>query len=137
MKKYPLMLHQACLNPYSLYCLSMLKLMPMDQFLLYFYAIIMVYSNFYLYRFLRTQAETNKESKILRNHQNKNFVPARTGFVFVFVIIITTVYFNLIYSFEYWTGNKIRNLPWITFQKNVYQEKSFGKFLLKICVLLI
>ena len=85
-------------------------LMPMDEFLLYLYAIIMVSSNIYLYRFLRTQAETNKESKIIRNHQHKNFVPARTGFAVVFVIIISTIYYNLMYNFEYWTGNKLRDL---------------------------
>ena len=109
LKNYPLMLHQACLNPYAKYTLSMIRLMPMDQFLLYMYAFIIVFSNFYLYRFLKTQAEINKASKMIKNHQHKNFVPARTGFVFVFVIIITTVYYNLIYNLEYWTGNKIRN----------------------------
>ena len=50
---YPMLLYQACINPYSTYELPLLKLLPVDQLMIYTYAIIFICSNFYLFRFLQ------------------------------------------------------------------------------------
>ena len=52
-EEFPFLFYQACKNPYSDYSMQFYKLMPMQQFLLYNYFGLMVYSNIYLYRFLR------------------------------------------------------------------------------------
>ena len=63
------MMFQACLNPSNYYSLNGFTLMPFDQFLLYSYCVVYIYSNFYLYKFLNLQNEKNKakkESNVIR-----------------------------------------------------------------------
>ena len=52
-EEFPFLFYQACRNPTSDYSLKFHKLMPVQQYLLYSYFASMVYSNMYLYRFLR------------------------------------------------------------------------------------
>ena len=100
------MLFQACLDPCSQYTLNGLTLMPFDQILFYCYAIILAFSNIYLYRFLQKQSQNNKakkENDLIRDRK-RNFVTARTGMFAVFVMVLSTFVFHVVYNFEYWTG---------------------------------
>ena len=68
-KKFPLMMFQACVNPYSYYSSNVMKVMPFDQCLIYLYCLVFICSNFYLYVFLNKQNERNiakKESDVIR-----------------------------------------------------------------------
>lgn len=51
--EYPMMLFNACLDPYNVYELNFNKLLPLDQILIYSYTMIFICSNFYLYKFLK------------------------------------------------------------------------------------
>ena len=37
--------------------------------------------------------------------RKRNFVTARTGMFAVFVMFLSTIVFNVVYNFEYWTSN--------------------------------
>ena len=50
---FPLLLYQACTKPYSDYSMPFHKLMPFQVFMMYGYVALMIYSNIYLYMFLR------------------------------------------------------------------------------------
>jgi len=108
LKNYPLMLFKACVDPWSHHTLNGLKLMPLDQLLFYCYAFILIYSNFYLYRFLHRQNKNNSAKKpidMIRDRK-RNFVTARTGFIAVFLLALSTIVFHVVYNFEYWTFEK-------------------------------
>ena len=49
----PLLLYQACINPESDYSIPFHQLMPFQLIMMYIYVAIMVYTNVYLYIFLR------------------------------------------------------------------------------------
>ena len=102
---YPLMLFHACLDPWSEYSLNALTLMPFDQFLLYCYGFTLICSNYYLYRFLKSQNENNtaKSERQYIQDKKRNYVSARTGFIYVFEMVLSTIMFHFIYNFEYWT----------------------------------
>ena len=81
---FPLLLHQACKNPFSEYSIPFYKLMPFQQLMLYVYIYIIIHSNLYLYKFLKNQTDTrnnlataNKVDK--KKDRKRNFVPAQTG----------------------------------------------------------
>ena len=52
-KDFDLMLSQACIDPWSDFCVPLHQIMPLDQILLYIYCFLGVYSNIYLFLFLK------------------------------------------------------------------------------------
>lgn len=52
-KEFPMLLYQACTNPESDYSVPFLQFLPFQVTMMYIYAAIMIYSNIYLYIFLR------------------------------------------------------------------------------------
>jgi len=111
-KKFPLMMFQACVNPYSYYSSNVMKVMPFDQCLIYLYCLVFICSNFYLYVFLNKQNERNiakKESDVIRDRK-RNFVSARTGFAGVILTFVGIFYVYFMYNFEYWTFDSFGSL---------------------------
>ena len=52
-KDFPTLLYQACINPKSEYSLPFTQFLPFQVIMMYIYAAIMIYSNIYLYMFLK------------------------------------------------------------------------------------
>ena len=85
----PILQYQACMNPQTEFKLALYKLMPLTLVLVYTYNGIIIYSNAFLYFYLRTQTENNiaiKEADRKRD-RTRNFVPAKTGFIAVIQVV--------------------------------------------------
>ena len=71
--------------------------MPLDQLMSFCYSGVLVYSNIYLYKFLRTHEVKNTE--ILKNKKEmnqkrirkRNFVPAGVGLIHSVLLICTYI----------------------------------------------
>ena len=51
--QFPLLLYQGCINPESDYSIPFHQLMPFQVIMMYIYVAIIVYTNVYLFIFLR------------------------------------------------------------------------------------
>ena len=68
----------------------------------------------------------------MRKAKQRNFVPARTGFIAVFVLILSTLFYDIVYklsSSKYDTGLAIQ----LTLLNYLYLTKNFTYFMLKSC----
>ena len=117
LERCPLMLYKACLDPYSQYSLPLYNLLPLhhgqcqpsDQpgetnsmfsVLLMFYYFSIIYSNFFLYKYLATMTENNKAIKETdkKKDRKRNFIPARASIMCAVVMVISYILFALLYS---------------------------------------
>ena len=69
----------------------MFSFMLLDQLMWLVYSAVILCSNTYLYRFLKTQTENNialKETDQKKNRK-RNFVPASLGIVHIFLLVLS------------------------------------------------
>ena len=64
---FPLLLHQACLDPFSNYRIPFQKLMPFQQIMIYVYIVTIIFSNFRLYKYLRNVKHHVKKHEFRNN----------------------------------------------------------------------
>ena len=58
-KEFYFLIHQACMDPWSTFEMAYYNFMPLDQLMMYSYIVIDIYSNIYLWTFLRNNDENN------------------------------------------------------------------------------
>ena len=111
------MLFRACLDPHSRYSLPLYNLLPVHHGLTYldifsftpslycsvllmFYYFCVIYSNFFLYKYLQTMTENNKAIKETDKKKNRkrNFIPAQASIMCAVVMVISYVVFAVLYS---------------------------------------
>ena len=116
-ERSPLMLFRACLDPHSRYSLPLYNLLPVHHGLTYldifsftpslycsvllmFYYFCVIYSNFFLYKYLQTMTENNKAIKETDKKKNRkrNFIPAQASIMCAVVMVISYVVFAVLYS---------------------------------------
>ena len=86
-QKSPMVLYQACLNPWSEFNFPLQKVMPLNHFIIFLCNAVNVSCNIFLYRFLANETKNNSAiSEVDRKKDRKrNLVPASIGMiVFVF-----------------------------------------------------
>ena len=85
------------------------KLMPFDQSLFYFYCLTIIFSNIYLFKYLKNKTETstatNEADK--KKERKRNFVPAKTGFISLVALVLGTLIYNFIYNYSAFTNRKM------------------------------
>ena len=65
-----------------------------------FYYFCVIYSNFFLYKYLQTMTENNKAIKETDKKKNRkrNFIPAQASIMCAVVMVISYVVFAVLYS---------------------------------------
>ena len=65
-----------------------------------FYYFCIIYSNFFLYKYLKTMTENNKAIKETdkKRDRKRNFIPARASIMCAVVMVISYVVFTVLYS---------------------------------------
>ena len=77
-----------------------LEVRPIDQVMINSYSLVEVYSNIWLYRFLKSQANANtaiKDIDVKKNRQ-RNIIPAKVGILNAIGLIVTYIFYIIIYS---------------------------------------
>lgn len=99
---FPLLLHQACKDPFSEYRIPFYKLMPFQQIMIYVYIYIIIHSNLFLYKFLMNQADKRNLAMInkvdRKRDRKRNFVPAQTGILMIFIVMVSVIFYAVTYS---------------------------------------
>ena len=74
----------------------------MSSALLMFYYFCIIYSNFFLYKYLATMTENNKAIKETdkKKDRKRNFIPARASIMCAVVMVISYIMFALLYSIQ-------------------------------------
>ena len=73
---------------------------PIDQAMIYSYSLVEVSSNIWLYKFLKSQLNTNtaiKDIDVKKNRQ-RNIIPAKVGILNAIGLIVTYIFYIIIYS---------------------------------------
>ena len=55
----PLILYQACLDPWAVFSIPFYRVMPLNQIIVYLCDMVIISSNIFLYRFLKRQTSNN------------------------------------------------------------------------------
>ena len=74
----------------------------MSSALLMFYYFCIIYSNFFLYKYLATMTENNKAIKETdkKKDRKRNFIPARASIMCAVVMVISYILYALLYSIQ-------------------------------------
>ena len=86
-QKSPMVLYQACLDPWHEFIFPLKKVMPLNHFIIFLCNAVNVSCNLFLYRFLANETKNNSAINEVdrKKDRKRNFVPASIGMiVFIF-----------------------------------------------------
>ena len=98
----PLVLYQACMDPWKDHTFPVYKLMPWNQLFMVFLIASNVSCNLFLYRYLERRTENNiarSEADKMKDRK-RNLVPARIGMMNIFLYVVAMAFFMFAYSFK-------------------------------------
>ena len=106
---HPFLLYHACIDPYSFYNISLFKVLIIDTSLLLFYDLIIIFGNLYLYKYLSGQTERNSFLKEVdkKKERKRNFISAKNGISATAGMIISTLYYSIIYGLKVKVQQKV------------------------------
>ena len=110
LSKYPFILYRACVDPWSEpNDMPLYEVLPFDQALFYVYSLNLIFSNIYLFKYLRNKTETSTATKEAdkKKERKRNFVPAQTGFISLVVLILGALIYSFIYNYSAFTHRKM------------------------------
>ena len=99
---HPFLLYHACIDPYSFYDIPIFKLLIIDNVMNFFYQVITVLGNIYVWIYLRGHTENNMALKEVdkKKERKRNFVPAKNGIRTAMALIFSYFYHSIFYGFE-------------------------------------
>ena len=110
---HPFLLYHACIDPYSFYDIPIFKLLIIDNVMIFFYQVITVLGNIYVWIYLRGHTENNMALKEVdkKKERKRNFVPAKNGIRTAMALIFSYFYHSIFYGFEvkFYSDSQMRN----------------------------
>ena len=100
--EYPMVLYNACLDPWSQFHTSISKVMPLNQIIVFLSTLVNFSSNLFLYRFLSNK--TNKNTWMNETNRKKdrkrNLIPANVGMTVLTFYGVSVGLFMLTYTYK-------------------------------------
>ena len=96
----PLVLYQACLNPWKMFQFPFIKLMPVNQMILHMSSMINICCNLWLCRYLNkmTMGNTALQARDRKKDRKRNLLPAKIGMISLVFYLLSILIFTFTYS---------------------------------------